>query len=308
MRVESESGEANSSHDAERELRTLKLSVALYLIVFVLKLGAYYVTGVMALLAEGLHTLSDIFVSGFLLIALWWSRKKPDEVHRFGYGRAQYVGALVAAVLFISFTSFELYKESIPRLFTSEVSTHQNLPVAMGVLGLSMLLAAAPIVALLRQKTRGAAAKAQLMELVNDQLGLAAALVGTIFLALGFPIADPIASIVVATIIGVNGVALFRENLSYLIGRSPDDAFLAKTTEAARAVQGVRSVHGVRAQVIGPEAVHVDLHVEVDPSLSVEDADRLAHQVADAIHALTPNQDVVNVHVDPLGSAVAGGC
>ena len=55
--------------DQERELRALKLSVVLYVVVLALKLGAYFTTGVMALLAEGLHTLSDIFVSGFLLIA-----------------------------------------------------------------------------------------------------------------------------------------------------------------------------------------------------------------------------------------------
>lgn len=308
MRVGSEGGDSHASNEADRELRTLKISVALYVLVLALKIGAYYVTGVMALLAEGLHTLSDIFVSGFLLVALWWSRKKPDEIHRFGYGRAQYVGALVAAVLFISFTSFELYKESIPRLFAREASTHQNIAIAIGVLALSMLLAAAPMVSLLRQKKRGAAAKAQLFELINDQLGLAAALVGTVFVSFGFAIADPIASIVVATIIGVNGVGLFRENLSYLIGRTPPSDYLAKAEERARAVEGVHNVHGMRAQMIGPEAVHVELHVEVDGTLRVDAADRIAHGVADAIHALTPNEDVVSVHVDPTGGDAERRC
>lgn len=181
----------------------------------------------MALLAEALHTLSDIFVSGFLLVAAIWSRKEADEVHMFGYGRAQNVAALVAATLFISFTSFKLYEEAIPRLFRPEEATYQNLPLALGVIIASMFLTAAPLVRLLTQKKRGAAAKAQLLELVNGELGLLAALIGTLFILWGQPLADPIASIIVTTIIAINGIRLFQENLCFLLGRSPGPEFLA---------------------------------------------------------------------------------
>jgi ferrous-iron efflux pump FieF len=182
------------------DIRGLKLTLTVYVLIFAMKLIVYFMSGVMTLLAEALHTLSDIFVSGFLLVATLYSRKKADESHMFGYGRAQNVAALVAATLFISFTSFELYREAIPRLFQPAEATYQNLDLVVGVIVVSMIIAAAPLVSLLRQKTRGATAKAQLTELFNDELGLLAALIGTLFIAAGQPIADPIASIVVATI------------------------------------------------------------------------------------------------------------
>ena len=91
-------------------MRGLVLAL-LTLLMFALKLGAYFVTGVMVLLAEALHTLSDIFVSGVLLVALVWSQQKVDDVHMFGHGRAQNVAALVAATLFISFTSYKQFEE-----------------------------------------------------------------------------------------------------------------------------------------------------------------------------------------------------
>jgi Cation efflux family len=91
------------------DLRGIVFAVVAYVMVFALKLAAYFVTGVMVLLAEALHTLSDIFISGFLLIGLLWSRRKADKMHMFGYGRAQNVAALVAATLFISFTSYKLF-------------------------------------------------------------------------------------------------------------------------------------------------------------------------------------------------------
>ncbi len=225
-----------------KELRALKLALGLYFVAFALKLVVHILTGVMALLAEALHTLSDIFVSGFLLLALVWSRQEADAVHMFGYGRAQNVAALVAATLFISFTSFKLYEEALPKLFRPEQTTYQHLWLAVGSIILSMLFTAAPLVGLIRQKTPGAAAKAQLLELINDELALVAALVGTLFIMWGRPIANPIAAIIVATIIAINGIRLFAENLRVLVGRSPGLAFLASVENLARSVGG-RGIH-----------------------------------------------------------------
>jgi cation diffusion facilitator family transporter len=287
---------APESHD----LRGLKLSVATYLVVFALKLSAYFVTGVMALLAEGLHTLSDVFVSGFLLIAAVWSKKKPDEEHMFGYGRAQYVGALVAATLFISFTAFELFREAISHLLAHEAPhSPQHLGVALGALGVSIVLGLWPLVVLLRARSRGAAAKAQVLELINDQLGLVAALGGTLLLAAGYAVADPIAAMVVALIISVNGVSLFRENLSFLLGKSPGAQFLAEVEKTVRAVPGVEGLHRLRGQLLGPDSVQVDMHVEVKKGTLIEEANAIAHEVEDAVAKLSPGVTFTSVHVDP---------
>ena len=283
-----------------RELRALKLTLGLYVVIFTLKLIVYFATGVIALLAEALHTLSDIFVAGFLIMALIWSRKEADEVHMFGYGRAQNVAALVAATLFVSFTSFKLYEEAIPKLFRAEETVYQNLSLAVGVIVASMLLVAAPLLGLFRQKNRGAAAKAQFVELINDELGLLAALAGTLFIMMGRPIADPIAAVFVATIIAVNGIRLFLENLSVLVGRSPGPAFLARVERLARSVPGVSGIHELRAEYIGPETVRAGMHIEVQPGLPIEEADRIAEEVRQRVHGETGCRYCV-IHVDPAG-------
>lgn len=266
------------------DIRGLQLTLGVYVVIFALKLVIYFATGVMALLAEALHTLSDMFISGFLLVATVYSRKTADETHMFGYGRAQNVAALVAATLFISFTSYKLYEEAIPRLFRSEEASYQNLSLALGVIVLSMLLAAAPLVRLLRQEERGATAKAQMVELINDELGLLAALLGTLFIMWGQPIADPIATIAVATLIAINAIGLFRENASFLLGRSPEPEYLAEVERLARSVPGVLGVHDLRAEYIGPGTVHAGMHIEVQRGLPVEEAERIAKEVQDRIH------------------------
>jgi cation diffusion facilitator family transporter len=285
--------------NASDDLRSLKIALAAYILVLTLKLIAYFLTGVMAMMAEALHTLSDIFVSGFLLVAAYYSRKTADRVHMFGYGRAQNVAALTAATLFISFTSYKLYEEAIPHLFKPGDATYDKLWLALGVTLLSMAIAAIPLIKLLRQKQRGPAAKAQFTESINDELGLLALLIGTLFIMWGMPIADPIASIIVATIIAYNGVKLFAENFSFLLGRSPGEEYLAKIENLARSVEGVLGIHDLRAEYVGPDTVHAGMHIEVANGTPIEEADRIAHDVEKKIH---PESSIgyCFIHVDPV--------
>ena len=72
------------------DLRSLQITLPIYIIIFILKLSVYILSDVMALLAEALHTLSELFVAGFLLVAILYSRIKGDEAHQYGHARAQY--------------------------------------------------------------------------------------------------------------------------------------------------------------------------------------------------------------------------
>ena len=292
------SADGKTSGNSGRETRTLAVTVAVYAVIFGIKLAAALATGVMALMAEALHTLSDIFISAFLLVAARFSSRPSDDVHMFGYGRVQNVAALVAATLFISFTSLRLLEEAIPRLLAPGASEYQQLPIAVGVLVGSAVLAGAPLLALFRRPQKGAAARAQFMELINDELGVLAALVGTLLLAAGYLIADPLAAVVVAIIIAYNGIRLFWENLCILLGRSPGRAFLAQLERQARSVEGVLGVHGIRAETVGPDQVHAELHVEITRGTSIEEADRIGHEVLRRIDAVA-GCVACSVHVDP---------
>jgi len=283
---------------ADKEIRSLYLTVGFYAIIVIIKLIAYFSTHVLALLAESFHTLSDLFISGFLLVALLWSRRSADKEHMFGHGRAQNVAALLAATLFLSFTSYKLYEEAIPKLIHPATTTHENLPIAIGVLVLSMLIAAAPLVSLFRQKKLGAAARAQMIELINDELGVLSALVGTLFIAAGYPLADPIATIIVATIIAVNAIGVFRDNLGLVLGKSPDSEYLDKVREIAMSTEGVLGVVGPWAEYIGPDSIHVDLQVKVASGITIDAANAIARSVRQRIQA-EMNCLYCSVHPEP---------
>ncbi len=281
-----------------RESSALRLTLAIYAIVLAMKVAVWLATGIMAIFAEALHTLTDLIISGFLLAAAVWSQRSADAVHQFGHGRAQNAAALAAAVLFISFTSYKLYEEAIPHLFEPATTVYGNLALAVAVLLVSMVLAAVPLVLLRRGGTHGAAAKAQLRELVNDELGLAAALVATVAIAGGEPLLDPIAAIVVATIIAYGAVGLLQENVSVLLGASPDPEALRRIRDIAQSVDGVLGIHDLRAEYVGPESLHADFHIEVAPDRTVVQANDIVREV----HRRVREQagcEYCYVHVDP---------
>ncbi|HEX6299372.1 MAG TPA: cation diffusion facilitator family transporter [Acidimicrobiia bacterium] len=287
-----------------KDSRSLQLTLVAYGVIFTIKLVAYLMTGVLAMLAEALHTVSDMFVTGFLLVAVFYSRKRADADHMFGHGRAQNVAGLTAAVLFIAFTAYKLYEEAIPRLFRAEETTYENLGLAVGILVASMLIAAWPLVRLMGQRDRGAAAKAQIFGLVKDEIGLLAALLATLLIGFGYPIADPIASIVVATIIVWMGVSLFRDNTSMLLGRSPSHEYLAQLDRLALSVPGVLGVHEIRAEYVGPDTVHAGMHLEVAPGTVVEEVDRVAQEVRRRVHDEADTGYCV-IQVEAAGSPAA---
>lgn len=289
-----------------RDLRSLRLSAILYVVMFVAKLGVYFATSVMALLAEAMHTLSDVIVVGFLLLALRWSSDEPDEEHMFGHERGQSVAALVAATLFVSFTSLRLYEESIPRLLGMghSFTPPQRFELAIGVLVFSMLIAAIPIIQMLFHKPSGAAAKAQFLELLNDELSLVAALVGTILTRLGYPLADPAATAIVATVIAWNGVALFRENFDLIVGRSPGQAVLTQITHAALSVAGVLDAHDVRAERYGHGLVRCELHITVERGTPIEEAHRIDQHVRQRVMQIE-GMHMCHVHIDASSPTLA---
>jgi len=280
------------------ELRALQLAIGVYGLMFAIKLVAYYLTGVLALLAESVHSLTDLVIAMFIVLAVVYSRKSADEGHHYGHARAENIAALVAATLFISFTSVQLYEEAFNQLVGQVPASYQHLTLALGIVVLSMVVEATPLIVLRRHTDRGPAATAQLSDLVNDEFALVAVLVGTIFLIQGQPIADPIAVIIVATLIAARGAVLLFQNASYLLGRSPDVAFLTRAALVAQAVDGVREVHELRGEYIGPGMVHLEMHVAIAPGTTIEDADQIADEVERRL-ATDGGCQYCTVHVEP---------
>ena len=253
-----------------------------YTVLFALKLITYLVTGIGVMYAESLHSLADMLISGFLLVAALWSRKPADQSYRYGYGRAQNVAALAAATIFISFTALEAFREAMNKLFGGEASAYSNLTLAIVVTVIAIVISAFPLVKIWWSKEKGAASRAQFIESINDEVALFAALTGILLIANGMAMADGIASLIVAGVIAVSAGNLWVENAKNLMGHSPSKEVYREIEEMARSVKGVVGVHDMRAEMIGGQ-VHLEMHIEVPRGTVIEEADRIAEQVEETV-------------------------
>lgn len=279
--------------------RGIRIALLSYLVLVSLQLAAYVLTNIMVLLAQALEMLSDVLISLFLLLSVRWSRKPADQFHMFGYGRAQNVAALVSATILISFMSVETYREAIPKLFQApEGAKMQDTSLALIVILVGMVVMALPIIDILRSKAGGASVKAQLISLLKDEISYVAALVAVILVSRGYYWADPLASTIVATIIALGGLYLFRDNVHYLLGRAPEPQFIKRVESAAKSVKGVLSVHDLKAEYVGPNIVHAGFHIEVAKGTPIEEADRIAEDVNMEVARETGCQHCM-IHVEP---------
>ncbi|MEX2723461.1 MAG: cation diffusion facilitator family transporter [Candidatus Freyarchaeota archaeon] len=280
------------------ETRSIKVALVGYSALVVIQLVTYFFTNITVMLAQALEMLSDVLISSFLLLSIFWSRKPADEFHMFGHGRAQNVAALVSATILISFMSLETFREAIPKFFGVEGSSTQSINLAMIVTLVGMLVVAVPTIDILRIKMRGSSLKAQLVSLLKDEFSYVVTLVAIFLVSEGYPIADALASTIVASIIAISGIYLFKDNFHYLVGRAPNKQFMEKVELTAKSVKGVLGIHDLRAEYVGPDIVHTGFHIEVAKGTPIEEADRIAEEVNEKVSRETGCQYCV-IHVDP---------
>jgi len=280
-------------------MRGLKIALAVSVMLVVLQLSAYFLTNILVLLASALDSLSDVIISTFLLLSVFWSQKPADEFHMFGHGRAQNVAALVSATILIFLLSFGAFQEAIPRFFQAETSEFQNANLAMLVSVIAILAYAIPLLDMFRTKQKGAAARAQVIALLEMEVAFIAVLIGVLLVAQNYLLADPLVSVFVAAVILISGLYLLKDNVHYLVGKAPGREFMEKVESTAKSVEGVLGVHDLKAEYVGPNMVHAGLHIEVARGTPIEEADRIAEEVQKKVSEKTGCQHCV-VHVDAV--------
>jgi cation diffusion facilitator family transporter len=252
-----------------------------------------------AVLSDGLESAGDVFASGFVFLGLTLAAKPPDEDHPYGHGRAEILtGLLIGLILtaggaLISFGSLEHLGE--PRL----------VPSSFVIWPLLASLAAKWSLAGFKfrygRKLGSAAITADAWNDTMDSLSAMAALIG-VGLAITNPErfldADLYGGFVVGLIVISTGLRVAWDTALQLMDTMPDDLHMMQIREAAGTVAGVRGVEKCFARKTGLR-YHVDLHLEVDPEMTVRQSHEIARAVRMQIRERLAWVADVLVHVEP---------
>jgi cation diffusion facilitator family transporter len=255
-----------------------------------------------ALIADGVESLADIVSSFVVWRGLVVAAEPADEDHPYGHGKAESIAAAtVAALLLVA--AGTLVVQSSSGILTPQQGPR---PFTLVVLVAVVCVKEAMFRLTERQARRAdsAAVHSDAWHHRSDAITSLAAAVG-ISIALvggpGFERADSIAALVAAAIIALNGWKLLRPALNELMDRSPDINLNHEIEAVASSVEGVDAVEKCLVRKMG-HRYFVDLHLEVDPEMSVRRSHEIAHQVKDQVKDRLPSVRDVLVHIEPSRS------
>lgn len=252
-----------------------------------------------AVFADGLESASDVFASGLVLLGLTIAARPADEEHPYGHGRVEILTglliglALTAGGALISYGSIERVGRPQPAL-----AGYVVWPLVISLLAKSAL---AIFKFRYARKLQSDSLKADAWNDAMDSLSAVTALIA-VGLALHDPLrfrdADCYGGFIVGLMVVLVGVRVARDTALQLMDTMPDQRHMRQIREAASTVPGARGVEKCFARKTGLR-YHVDLHLEVDPEMTVRQSHEIAHQVRlEIMQRLDWVADVL-VHVEP---------
>jgi cation diffusion facilitator family transporter len=267
------------------------------------KLAVGLWTGSLGILAEAAHSGLDLVAAVMTWAAVARSDRPADADHPYGHHKLDNLSALFETLLLLVTCGWIVY-EAVQRLFFKAVE------VEVTWVSFAVILAAIAVdysrgraLARAARITRSAALEADALHFTSDIASSLVVLLGLGLTRIGYPQADALCSIGVAVIVAWIGVRLGKKAVDALADRVPPD-HVGRVESAAGAVQGVRSVFGVRVRHTGPRHF-IDLKVTQDPGATLAESHAITERVERAVAALFQDVDVV-VHAEPDGEPAAG--
>lgn len=252
-----------------------------------------------ALIADAAESLADILSSVIAWRALVVAAEPADREHPYGHGKAEPIAAAIIS-LTLWFGAIEIAVRSGNELFQPR---HQpaafTLYVLIGVVVVKE--------SLFRYVSRQAALASNMVVATDawhhrsDAITSLAAAVGIgVSLVCGprFAFADDAAAILAAVIIAWNAWRLLLPALNELMDAAPNAAVISQIRSVAAKAPGVNAVEKCRVRKTGDQYL-VDMHIEVDPQITVQRGHQIAHEVKDRVQQAVPSVRDVLVHVEP---------
>lgn len=282
--------------DSAVGIRAVKISLVALVATAAIQVVIAVFSGSIALAADTIHNFSDALTAVPLWVAFAVGRRAATRRYTYGYGRAEDLAG-VFVIGMITLSAIIAGYEAIQRLIHPVAIEHVSWVAAAGVIG----FLGNELVAIYRiqigRRIGSAALVADGLHARTDGFTSLAVLFGAGGVALGYPLADPIVGLIITVAI----LAVLRTAVRDIFHRLMDavDPDLVDTAEASLAARpGVCSVRSIRMRWIG-HRLHADAELDIDPTTSLEDAHRIAH---DAEHELThavPRLDSALVHAYP---------
>ena len=279
--------------------RTAWAAVATAAILIAMKLVAYLITDSIAMMASLADSGLDLFASSINLLAIRQALTPADAEHRFGHGKAEPLAGLMQGAFIAGSVAF-LSIESVSRLIQPHKIEHGG--VALGVMGVSIAITLGLVILqqITVRRTGSLAIGADRMHYAGDLVTNAGVIVGVVLSTqFGLLEADPVIGLGVAAVLSLSAFHVLRQSYDQLMDRELPDAERDRIKSIVMGNADVLNLHDLRTRAAGI-STFIQLHIELDPAISLT----RAHEVSDAVEAdicrAFPNAEII-IHQDPAG-------
>jgi cation diffusion facilitator family transporter len=291
-----------------RQVRKVTLVGAVVdLLLGVVKILVGFAANSQALIADGVHSLSDLATDFLVLFAAKHAHRKADDEHPYGHGRIETVATVALGVALV-IVALGICYDAVRRLLDPGLLLHPGwLALAVAFISVVSKEIIYQYTARVARRLRSKMLEANAWHSRSDAISSIVVVIGVAGSMAGFPYLDAIAAVAVALMIAKIGWDLLWKSLQELIDTALDPAEVDKIRKTILSVGSVRACHMLRTRHSGSDVL-VDVHILVDPVLSVSEG----HQIGESVRArlMESLEDVsdVTVHIDPEDDELASPC
>lgn len=263
-----------------------------------------FIAGIMgnssAMVSDAVHSLSDVFATFIAFLGVRFGRHEADASHPYGHERIESLAAIVLGLILLV-TGVGIGWVGLEKILAGN---YESLPIP----GMIALVAAIVSIAVKEgmfwytrhwaRVIRSSAFEADAWHHRSDAMSSIGALVGVGGSMLGYPVLDPIASVVICLFILKQGISIIYDALKKMLDTSCGEQFEEEVRQLVDAENQVEHIDMLRTRMFG-DKVYIDMEIAIDGSMQLTDAHAIAERVHDDIEHAFPEVKHVMIHVNP---------
>lgn len=281
-------------------MRVSKVSIIVNLLLSVGKLAAGLIASSGAMISDAIHSASDVFSTIIVMIGIRMSGKAADREHPYGHERMECVAAILLSVV-LAITGFEIGLSGVNKITAGnydELSVPGTLALVAAIVSIAVKEWMYWYTRMYAKKIKSSALMADAWHHRSDSLSSIGAFIGIFGARMGFPVMDPIASVVICLFILKAAYDIFKDAIDKMLDTACEPELEKELRDFVLEQEGVKGVDLLRTRTFGSR-IYVDVDISADGNMTLNEAHGIAESVHDAIEGRFEQVKHIMVHVNP---------
>ncbi|CAK7071440.1 cation-efflux pump [Tissierella sp. P1] len=279
-------------------VRASWITVVVNIILAAFKVIAGIIGNSSAMIADGVHTLSDVLTTFVVLLGLRISSKEADKEHPYGHEKYESVFAKVLSMLLL-LTGIFIGYEAIKVLISGETRTPKLIALIAAFLSIIVKEGMYWYTIKIARKIKSISMEADAWHHRSDAFSSIGTFAGVLGAQLGFTALDPIAGIIVSIFVVKVGVDLYIKSVKELVDEAASEEVIEMIRAKSEFIDGVKGIKSLKTRVFG-NRIYVDIEIFVDSNISVKSGHDIAEKVHDKLEAEISDIKHCMVHIEPF--------